>query len=333
MHPILKRYDDLVIASRDLTDAPGFTLTGLLHNEMHFLPPFLDHYRRLGVSRFIFIDDRSTDGTFEFLSEQNDVMVVKSKRKFGDQLPTNDAAALGLQHQRLVLVWRMLLLEKYSVGKWSLHLDADEFLDLPEGMLIGDFAAQLGEHEGAVWSVMIDMYPSTLTELADMESDTIIDLEKPWYFDGKTHLRLRRSKTPIKVYSGCRARLLTKFGLNGKATRFKMKMRRALGMQGANYNAIRKPVVLRWSAGHRFKSSHNVSLKASSQYLLPLRHYKFSGSIHERIRRAEHRSEYQDMARLFLAMSESDPDFRYAKSVCYTGFQDFRSTGNAVGFD
>ena len=48
---------------------------------------------------------------------------------------------------------------------------------------------------------------------------------------------------------------------------------------------------------------------------------------------AEHRSEYQDMARLFLAMSESDPDFRYAKSVCYTGFQDFRSTGNAVGFD
>ncbi len=63
MHSTLEKYDDFAIASRDLTDTPGFTLTGLLHNEMHFLPPFLDHYRKLGVGRFIFVDDRSTDGT------------------------------------------------------------------------------------------------------------------------------------------------------------------------------------------------------------------------------------------------------------------------------
>ena len=85
MHPTLAKYDDFVIASNDLTNAPGFTLTGLLHNEMFFLPEFLKHYRNLGVKRFIFLDDRSTDKTIDFLHEQEDVMVMQSKRRYGEK--------------------------------------------------------------------------------------------------------------------------------------------------------------------------------------------------------------------------------------------------------
>ena len=338
---VLAKYDDFVIASNDLSDAPGFTLTGLLHNEMHFLPPFLEHYRKLGVERFIFVDDRSTDGTLEFLCKQNDVMVVQSWRKYGDKLTMEDATRLGLTHQRLELLWRMLLLEKYTIGQWSAHLDADEFLDLPNGMLISDFVTQLIPNDGdAVWSTMIDMYPATLTDLEMMEKDETIDLGKSWYFDGEPHLRLRKGEAPKVVYPGCRARLLSKFRLNRKTKPFNEILRRILRLPPARYNAIRKPTLLRWSSGSRFNSAHTVNLSASVKFLLPLRHFKFNGPIHERINRASTTggntgggAEYKDLKLLLAAMAQTDGDFRYSKSVQFMGFEDFQKTGNAVGFD
>ncbi|WP_339951292.1 hypothetical protein [Yoonia sp. 2307UL14-13] len=106
-----------------------------------------------------------------------------------------------------------------------------------------------------------------------------------------------------------------------------------------SYNAIRKPVMLRWAAGHLFDSAHGVSLKMSAKYLLPLRHYKFNGSIYDRIVRATTTGgnmsggiAYKDMAQLLTAMSAADTHFRDRKSVRYMGFADFRRTGNADGF-
>ncbi len=341
MHPTLAKYDDLTIVSRDLTQVDGFTLSGLVHNEMHFLPAFLTHYRALGVARFIFIDDRSTDGSLAFLKDQPDVMVLHSRHRYGDQIAEEDARALGLPHQRMALVWRMLLLEKYALDQWSLHLDADEFMDLPPGLSIADFARQLGEGDvRAVWSIMLDMYPARLSDLADMREDASIDLDRDWYFDGKRHLWLRGSANPSRVYTGARARMLLKFGLNRRSSPMMQRLIRALRLPVPRYNAIRKPIMLRWAAGHRFDSAHTVSLPMSPTYLLPLRHYKFNGSIYDRIVRATTTGgntnggiEYQDMARLLTVMSEGDDDFRSSKSVRFTGFADFQRTGNADGFD
>ncbi|WP_172796235.1 glycosyltransferase family 2 protein [Loktanella sp. 5RATIMAR09] len=341
MHDALKKYDDFRIVSRDLTDVPGFTLSALLHNEMHFLPPFLDHYRKLGVERFVFVDDRSTDGTAEFLDAQTDVMVLKSNRNFGDNIAAVDAVALGLPHQRMDLVWRMLLVEKYALDQWSLHLDADEFLDLPDGMTIDDLTSRLGrESDRAVMAAMIDMYPATLSDLAGMADDTIIDLHKPWYFDGEGHLRLRKGKAPKMIHPGSRARLLAKHNLNRKSKWLETRLRSLLGLPIARYNAIRKPVFFHAREGMRFDSSHDVSLNYNADILLPLRHYKFNGPIHRRIAIATSSGgypnggrEYRELSRLLHSMSRTDGDFRYRKSVLYTGFEDFRRTGNALGFD
>lgn len=341
MHKALRKYDDFRIVSRDLTGVRGFTLSALLHNEMHFLPPFLDHYRKLGVERFIFVDDRSTDGTAEFLDGQADVMVLKSNRKYGDRIDAEDAQALGLPHQRLELAWRMLLVEKYALDQWSLHLDADEFLDLPEGMTIGQLADTLGEYnERAVMATMIDMYPATLSDLAEMAGDPVIDLQKPWYFDGEEHLRLRKGKAPKTIHPGSRARLLAKHNVNPKSRWLETRLRQLFGMQIPRYNTILKPVLLRAKQDLRFDSAHSVNLGSSKEVLLPLRHYKFNGPIHERILRATTSGgntrgglEYQHLETLLAAMSQKNPDFRYRKSVRYTGFEDFRRTGNALGFD
>ncbi len=339
MHSILKKYDDFVVVSRDLSNVSGFTLTGLMHNEMHFLPPFLAHYRALGVKRFIFVNDRSTDGTHEYLSAQDDVMVLKSARKYGDKIPAEDADALGLPHQRVELIWRMLLSEKFSSEKWSLHLDADEFLALPDGMLISDLAAKLDPEDGrAVWSVMIEMYPATLADLDAMENDETINLAKTWYFDGQQHLRLRESNFPKTVYPGGRARLLAKFGLNKKTSVMKERAKRLLGRPLTIYSTIRKPILLHWSAGDRFDSAHAVSAQMSKKVLLPLCHYKFNGPVHERIYRASTTANntqdgrsYKDLKRLLDAIEQGDGSFLYPKSVHFTGFEDFQRTGNAVG--
>ena len=64
-----QEYNDLRLVSRKDVDPSGFTLLAILKNEIYFLPAFLNHYRRLGVQRFVFLDDRSDDGSFEYLLE------------------------------------------------------------------------------------------------------------------------------------------------------------------------------------------------------------------------------------------------------------------------
>lgn len=54
------------------TDVPLFCVQ---RNEMIKLPAFLEYYRNLGITKFIFIDNNSDDGSFEFLIEQPDCYV------------------------------------------------------------------------------------------------------------------------------------------------------------------------------------------------------------------------------------------------------------------
>jgi len=335
----LAHFDDLQVVSGNLDRPHSFTLTGLIHDEMYFLPAFLPHYRALGVDRFVFLDDRSTDGSTAFLAEQPDVVVVHSQHRFGDRIDPEQAKAAGWQHNRMDLIWRTLMVEKFCTDQWSLHLDADEFLDLPAGMDIKAVAAR-AEAEGAeaVWSVMIDMYPARFSDLQKMQADTVIDLDGAWYFDGRPHLKLRRNAPPRKAYTGSRARLLSQRGLNRRADWFSQTIGRHIGLGPPNYNAIRKPALLRWRAGAAFHTSHSLSLNGSTRLLLPLRHFKFNGAVSRRIEAAiadgmypNGASEYADLARLLGAMAANDAPFIGPRSVRFTGFDDFRRAGVTIG--
>ncbi len=48
--------------------AGDLALVCTVRNSASYLPAFLAHYRRLGVTRFVFVDDRSDDGTAELLA-------------------------------------------------------------------------------------------------------------------------------------------------------------------------------------------------------------------------------------------------------------------------
>lgn len=167
-------------------------------NEMAMLPSFLSHYRRLGVTRFIFLDDRSDDGSLEYLAAQADVDVWGSSIRYAE-------AGLGNR-------WREALFDRYGHGRWYLNLDADEYLiyDGYEQRSLSDLIRTLEERSCLRLSApMIDMYPLGSVDLADFSGSEKMPWEVASHFD-RSGYRLRLRRQNILIQGGPRLR---KFGL------------------------------------------------------------------------------------------------------------------------
>jgi hypothetical protein len=336
----LKKFDDLTVLSGDLARQSEFTLTAIVRNEMHFLPAFLPYYRALGVDRFVFIDDQSDDGSRAFLAAQDDVIVLNSDRRFGDRVRPADAPWLpASDNRRMQLIWRMLIQEKFACDKWALHVDVDEFLDLPDGMNVKQ-VARTADAEGAdlLWAVMIELYPERLSSLPYTQKDGVIDLDAEWYFDARQHIALSRQRVPREVYPGSRSRLLFDFDVNQRASWLHRAVGRRIGLNPPSAHAIRKPSFIRWRKGTYMASAHTVDLAASRRVILPLRHFKFNAQMHSRISAAieggayhNQSSDYQALAALFDAMTRDDAAFGCRYSRLYRGFSGFKEAGVARG--
>ena len=342
-------HNDLrILAGSDL-DPDGFTLLAILRNEMYFLPTFLDHYRRFGIQRFVFLDDHSDDGSFEFLAQQPDVIVVGSNRRFGDKVEILSSMSKSIKEFRIHFLWRSILYDMFACERWALHVDLDEFIHLPLGMTFADLASEL-DKQGvrAVWGVMLDVYPKDIAAFSEMEGCSRLDASATWYFDAEPHLRLRQDHHPKTIYPGARARLFYKYGID--------RMYPLLGVRGHDviqrflrktriykkplrYNSIVKPALLKWDHDCYFKSPHSTNLSASKNYLLPIQHFRFSGSLGQRIHTALRErtyfldsSDYRLMSELLHAMRNKGGSFLYEKSKKLNHFEDFVDTRNAVGF-
>ncbi|RFP10447.1 hypothetical protein D0T25_28025 [Duganella sp. BJB488] len=121
-------------------------LISVARNEMCRLPSFFEHYRRLGVDKFIIIDNASTDGTSEYLAAQPDTLHFLAPGSYG-------RANCGHDWIREVL--------SHCLGNWCVVADCDEFFIYPdhEKCDLKDFAKILKKNnETAVCSYLLDMY-------------------------------------------------------------------------------------------------------------------------------------------------------------------------------
>ncbi len=121
----------------------------VLRNAFKYVPTLLDHYRRLGVTRFAFVDDKSTDATRELLASASDVDLYESD--------------LGYRQAGAGMPWRDLLVDIYGRNRWYVSIDSDEYLIYPgcEDRLLGDFIADLDRHgRKRAMAAMIDIYPN-----------------------------------------------------------------------------------------------------------------------------------------------------------------------------
>jgi hypothetical protein len=178
----------------------------LSHNEGRLIRAFLSHYRKLGVTRFLWLDDASTDGSVERLAGEEDVDLYTSNVRYR-------AAYRGR-------LWRKMLVERYGMDRWYLSLDADEFLvyrhsdeiALPE--VIRTLQKRGIYHLPAP---MIDLYPPGRVVDGHYTGQ---DGQMPWevasHFDTSGY-EMKLSSHTLKIEGGVRWRafgslpLLTKF--------------------------------------------------------------------------------------------------------------------------
>lgn len=176
------------------SDIPLIFLT---RNSLRFLQSFLAHYRALGVTRFLCVDDQSTDGTRERLIKEEDVDL------FGSEVRYREANG--------GLLWREALIGIFGTKRWYMNVDCDEYFVYAEceTRKLSDLIPRL-EALGITHcpAPMIDFYPENSMQSAvfDGKDDT-----RPWevasMFDSEGY-RLFRTSSGMVMSGGPRDRIL-----------------------------------------------------------------------------------------------------------------------------
>lgn len=117
----------------------------LVKNGAEYIPSFLEHYRRLGVKHFFFIDNGSDDETLTLLDQSPDITVYRT----------------GLPHKKYECEIRRIVIEEHCHNRWCLCVDIDELFDYPYSKKISlhEFLVYLNTYNyTAVLSYMLDMF-------------------------------------------------------------------------------------------------------------------------------------------------------------------------------
>ncbi|WP_068116083.1 glycosyltransferase family 2 protein [Tropicimonas marinistellae] len=175
--------------------AKGVLAFTTIRDEAQRLPHFLTHYRQLGVSHFLVVDNGSADGSTEFLAEQSDVSLW--------------SATASYRMSRFGMDWLGWLHWRYGGGHWCLTVDADELLVYPGHELrpLDTLCSGL-EASGrqAMGALMLDLYPQRpLTDEACRAPDPLTGLH--WFDSGPYRTSRRPRDHALKVQGGVRERV------------------------------------------------------------------------------------------------------------------------------
>ncbi|MDE8347723.1 MAG: glycosyltransferase family 2 protein, partial [Acidocella sp.] len=332
----LSRLDnhDTALAPADILGLIG------VRNESVNLPYVLNHHRHLGVTRFIVIDDHSTDGTTAFLLTQPDVHVFTPSNSF-------KAANAGMH-------WHNLVLDHFALGRWVLTIDADELFVYPhcESINLGGLCAHL-DHQGhnAVAAFMLDMYPD-----GDL-SQAVYEPGRPFveicpFFDADYVFRPRRqtlvdgtqSLPTFHVEGGPRARKFYPWQQRtNRLSRAALKLMIRLGEKTPLWRhdkphyapALIKMPLIKWHAGVRKLTSHVIATAPTTRPATitgALLHFKFFASFHNKAKLAianrQHFNAGQEYRR-YLRHIEATPgiSFMYPGSRHYKSSRDLLDLG------
>lgn len=268
----------------------------VVYNEMFYLPALLDHYRRIGIEQFIFIDDHSTDGSREYLAAQNDTVIVRPQMRFGDKLNGKRA---GPQ-------WRTLFAQQYLLGRWALCMDADEFLVFDAPNLNEVLARAQARGDVCLPAVMVDMYPAEMATLegSDTPASFAAMLHAYPCFDRGPYIGWRAGAIrPRIVYEGATARLLTENGVARSDYSSLLVRLREYFRPVKRRSVFKVPLVL-WRAGMNYLDSHTLNHPPSADDGLALLHFKFTASLYQKIEWAKERKSFSKGSRGYFALQD-----------------------------
>jgi len=227
-------------------------------NEAGRIPEFLAYHRRLGVDRFFFVDNGSTDESVEVALAEESVHVWRTEQPY--------------QESRFGVDWQEALLQRFGVGHWCLLLDLDEFFYFPfcdQGRNFEDFlASQDAAGHAVVKSMMLDMYSDRSIGETRLGSDQSI-FELCPYFDRPRNLSLfftRDFQRMQRIYfQGVRERVFSTSAIIRK------------------YPLVRYSKDMRFSPGHHHLPVDARSLGRERTFLF---HFKFLSGLQEYARQS-----------------------------------------------
>jgi hypothetical protein len=269
------------------------------HDEMKLIGALLTHYRVLGITRFLAVDDRSSDGTFALLEGQADVDLYVSNVRYG-------AAGRGR-------MWRQMLARRYGSGRWYVTVDSDEFLIYPGFPQRGlsDLIAQL-ERGGIrhMAAPMLDMYPPGRVTAATYDGTGPMPWEVASLFDASGYT-LRGDERSWKIGGGVRQR---RFGTAAELIK---------------YPLVRWGPLTNINKSTHFPSPYWRNFSPPGGVLL---HFKFFSDYRPRFQRIVDRGQHFDRSVLYrqIIHQVSDADalvLEHAVSAEFVGAEDLVARG------
>lgn len=168
-------------------------------NEKIRLPYFLDYYRKMGVGHFFFVDNDSDDGSLDYLRDQPDVSVWRTRASY--------------KRARFGVDWLNYLQIKHAHGHWTLTVDPDEFLVYPfcDTRPLRALTDWLDASSIKSFSAMLlDMYPKgRLDEQPYQSGQDPIEIAS-WFDSGNYTLSRNFKFTNLWIQGGPRSRVFFK---------------------------------------------------------------------------------------------------------------------------
>jgi len=242
---------------------PDCALFCRIRNEDYFIPHFLSHYRRLGIEHFYFADDKSTDGTREFLLAQPDCTVIDSELRFHE--------TVGKMKVKDIV--RLRVPAELIGDGWTLIVDTDEFAVLPEEYAtFGDLARDL-DRRGEISCIasMVDFYPRTLGERF-ASRDTNPFEAFPFFDIGPYFIWKQGQLRPMLLHAGVRHRINEWIFAHNREI-----------WSVYRPTMLNKVPFFRWGRGMLPVGPHHVSIPPYTETQIVLGHFKFYPDLDAKI--------------------------------------------------
>lgn len=171
----------------------------VVRNDLQRLKKFLPYYRKLGVTSFVFTDNASDDGTYEYLQKQDDVILYREIIKYS---------------ARNRIKWINHMLSNHGIDKWCVVVDSDEFIsyiDCESYNLIDMINVAKRNNYDGIAGFLLDMYSES-----EMFSYTTFDINNQQYFDSYGY-NMNKESDSVFIIGGPRTRL---FGIKNIISKY-----------------------------------------------------------------------------------------------------------------
>ncbi|MCZ4353371.1 glycosyltransferase family 2 protein [Roseovarius aestuarii] len=281
-----------------------------VRNEAIRLPYFLEHHRKLGVDHFLFVDNNSTDGTANYLSQQPDVSLWSTPNSY--------------RLSRFGVDWLTVLQARHGHGHWCLTLDADEILIYPfhDTRPLAALTEWLDMKGIASFgALMLDMYPKGRLSQKPYAPGDNPTVALDWFDSGNYMIQKKNDLENLWIQGGPRARLF-----------FADKPRRAPTMG--------KVPLVKWDRRYAYVSSTHSLLPRRLNHVYDesggectsgvLLHTKFLNTITAKSAEEKQRREHfanSDLYEEYYDRLVDDPNLWCATSSRYTGWRQLEALG------